>query len=214
LKGSIKAGPRAAFFRQGTGSIPVYSFDCADHWDTRRFKTDPLYSNEESGLRQRQCDQYSPAGNLLNKYSTFQAGGGKYSGRQSCYTHHASPHKTYERNVRCRLGKIKIRMRRIYSFGLLWEYDFVKTLDLQLLQGRDFSKDYPTDSSGYLLNESALRVINYKDPVGKQFTFWGKQGTIIGVVKDFHFNSLHDPIQPLILRMREDEISRKCSCTN
>jgi ABC-type antimicrobial peptide transport system permease subunit len=84
-------------------------------------------------------------------------------------------------------------------------YDFVRTLDLHMFQGRDFSKDYPTDSSGYLLNESALRVINYKDPIGKQFAFWGQHGTIVGVVQDFHFNSLHDPIQPLILRMREDE---------
>jgi hypothetical protein len=84
-------------------------------------------------------------------------------------------------------------------------YDFTKVLNLQFLEGRDFEKEYPTDSSGYILNESALRAINYKDPIGKQFTFWGKQGTIIGIVKDFHFNSLHDPIRPLILRLGESE---------
>ena len=74
-----------------------------------------------------------------------------------------------------------------------------------MLEGRDFSKAFSTDSSGYIINETALKVISYKDPIGKQFTFWGRQGTIIGIVKDFHFNSLHDPIRPLILRMGESE---------
>ena len=62
-------------------------------------------------------------------------------------------------------------------------------------QGRDFSKDFPTDSVGYIINESALKIIGYKNPVGKPLTFWGKPGTIIGVLKDFHFNSLHDTNQ-------------------
>ena len=64
--------------------------------------------------------------------------------------------------------------------------------------GRDFSKDFPTDSVGYIVNESALKITGYKNPVGKPFTFWGKKGTIIGVLKDFHFNSVHTPINPLV----------------
>jgi ABC-type antimicrobial peptide transport system permease subunit len=83
-------------------------------------------------------------------------------------------------------------------------YDFAKTMHLQFTQGRDFSKDFPTDSVGYLINESALKIIGYKDPIGKPLTFWGKPGTIIGVLKDFHFNSLHTPINPLVLRLGED----------
>jgi putative ABC transport system permease protein len=83
-------------------------------------------------------------------------------------------------------------------------YDFTNTMRLQLAQGRDFSKDFATDSVGYLLNESALKIIGYKDPVGKPLTFWGKKGTIIGVLKDFHFNSLHTQINPLILRLGEN----------
>ncbi len=83
-------------------------------------------------------------------------------------------------------------------------YDFTKTMHLQLAQGRDFSKDFATDSAGYLINESALKLIGYKDPIGKPLTFWQKSGTIIGVLKDFHFNSLHTPINPLVLRLGED----------
>jgi putative ABC transport system permease protein len=83
-------------------------------------------------------------------------------------------------------------------------YDFTKTMHLQLAQGRDFSKDFATDSVGYLINESALKIIGYKDPIGKPLTFWKKKGTIIGVLKDFHFNSLHTQINPLILRLGEN----------
>ncbi|HSC38857.1 MAG TPA: FtsX-like permease family protein, partial [Chitinophagaceae bacterium] len=80
-------------------------------------------------------------------------------------------------------------------------YDFVKTMGLELLQGRDFSRDFGSDSAGYIINEAALKIINYKNPIGKPLTQWGKKGTIIGVLKDFHYTSLHDPIKPMIIRM-------------
>lgn len=79
-------------------------------------------------------------------------------------------------------------------------YDFVKTMQAEIVQGRDFSRDF-ADSSNYLINEMALKKIGYKDPIGKPLTFWGTKGTIVGVVKDFHFNSLHVPIEPLIIRL-------------
>lgn len=84
-------------------------------------------------------------------------------------------------------------------------YDFIKTMNIKLLAGRDFSKDFGTDSVGYIVNEAALKKIGYKDPVGKPLTFWEKKGTIIGVAKDFHFSSLHQPINPLIIRYGEKE---------
>ncbi len=83
-------------------------------------------------------------------------------------------------------------------------YDFMKVMKTQMIDGRDFSKDLASDSAGYIVNESAVKIFNYKDPVGKPLTFWGKPGTIVGVVKDFHFNSLHEPIRPLVLRMGEN----------
>lgn len=84
-------------------------------------------------------------------------------------------------------------------------YDFVKTMNLKLLAGRDFSKDFATDSAAYLINESAAAKMNYKDPVGKPLTFWGKKGKIIGLLKDFHITSLHLPINPLIIRLEENQ---------
>ncbi|MVM33802.1 FtsX-like permease family protein [Spirosoma sp. HMF4905] len=85
-------------------------------------------------------------------------------------------------------------------------YDMEKVLKTRLLAGRDFSRAYATDSAAYIINEQAARRIGYKNPIGQSLTFWGKQGTIIGVVQDFHFQSLHDPIQPLIIRLNETDL--------
>jgi len=84
-------------------------------------------------------------------------------------------------------------------------YDFIKTMNIQMLQGRDYSRDFPTDSVGYILNEQALKKIAFKDPIGKPLTFWQKKGSIIGVIKDFHFNSLHVPVNALIIRLGETD---------
>ncbi len=80
-------------------------------------------------------------------------------------------------------------------------YDFVKTIGATIVAGRDFSEDN-ADSANYLINEKALRVIGYKDPMGMPLTFWSVKGTIVGVVKDFHFNTLRRPIEPLIIRLK------------
>ena len=79
-------------------------------------------------------------------------------------------------------------------------YDFIKTMQATMLYGRDFSEDR-ADSASYIINETALKILEYVDPIGMPLTFWGVEGTIIGVVKDFHFNSLHIPIKPMVLRL-------------
>ncbi|SEA58260.1 FtsX-like permease family protein [Arachidicoccus rhizosphaerae] len=84
-------------------------------------------------------------------------------------------------------------------------YDFVKTLKLHLKAGRDFSKAYPSDTVGYLINEAAQKVMGLDQAVGQPLNFWGHQGSIIGVLKNFHFSSLHDPINPIIFYYGENK---------
>jgi ABC-type antimicrobial peptide transport system permease subunit len=87
-------------------------------------------------------------------------------------------------------------------------YDFVQTMNLRMLEGRDFSKEYAGDSSAYLVNEEALKILNYKNPIGKNLSLWDQKGIIVGVLKDFHFTSLHDPIKPLIVHAGETDNGR------
>ncbi len=79
--------------------------------------------------------------------------------------------------------------------------DFMKTMKLQLVAGHEFPSDGTFDSLGIIVNETAVAQMGYKDPIGKPMSNGGPQGHIVGVVKDFHFRSLHDPIQPLMLAM-------------
>jgi putative ABC transport system permease protein len=83
-------------------------------------------------------------------------------------------------------------------------YDFVHTMKLQLKEGRDFSPLFSSDSAGFLLNETAVNSIGLQHPLGATL-FWGnRRGKVIGVLKDFHFNSLHQTIDPLIVRLDEN----------
>ncbi|HMJ48854.1 MAG TPA: ABC transporter permease [Ferruginibacter sp.] len=81
------------------------------------------------------------------------------------------------------------------------DYDFIPTLQMQVLKGRNFSKDY-SDSLSVILNEEAARQIGWKDPVGQDLQYPGGNNQlfkVIGVVKDFNFQSLHSPIAPFAL---------------
>ena len=69
-------------------------------------------------------------------------------------------------------------------------YDFAKTMSLKFTEGRDFSEEYGTDSTGFILNETAVKKIGYKQPVGKTLWWGDHQGQIVGIVRDFHFASL------------------------
>ena len=84
-------------------------------------------------------------------------------------------------------------------------YDFAKTMNIKVLQGREFSKAFGTDTAAYIINEQALKKIGFKNPIGSRLTFWNKKGTVVGVIKDFHFNSLHVPVNALILRLGEKD---------
>jgi ABC-type antimicrobial peptide transport system permease subunit len=82
------------------------------------------------------------------------------------------------------------------------DYNYIKTFNMKIVDGRNFSKEFAdAPYTAYIVNETAAKAMNLKNPVGTKFTFWTKQGVIIGVVKDFHFKSLHNKIEPLILRL-------------
>ncbi len=85
--------------------------------------------------------------------------------------------------------------------------DYVTALGLQLLEGRNFTPDFPTDSSAIIFNETAVRLLGIDHPVGQEVTGLvdiqqERSFTVVGVVKDFHFESLRDNIAPLALLLR------------
>ncbi len=90
------------------------------------------------------------------------------------------------------------------------DYDFVPTYGIPVAAGRNFSREYGTDTLGFVLNESAVKSIGWKSPqeaVGKDFKYGNTKGHIIGVIRDFHFESMHQSIVPLVLVMFPPSVS-------
>jgi ABC-type antimicrobial peptide transport system permease subunit len=81
------------------------------------------------------------------------------------------------------------------------DFDFIKTFDIKMALGRDYKKDLSTDSANYIINEAAVKVMGLSEPVGKWFSRGKKRGTIIGVVKDFHFETIKKKVEPLVLHI-------------
>ena len=86
------------------------------------------------------------------------------------------------------------------EFSTLYvDYGFVEVMGLHMVDGHAFSPRMPTDSTGIILNESAVTAMHLKNPVGQPAMLWGERKTIIGVVRDFNFESLYTKIGPLFL---------------
>lgn len=86
-------------------------------------------------------------------------------------------------------------------------YDFIPTYNIEMAYGRNFSKEYPADNKNCIINETALKVFGWSDPVGKQIFLEGNPFTVIGVVKDFHPFSVHNPIPTYIMFLNSNVIS-------
>lgn len=91
------------------------------------------------------------------------------------------------------------------------DYDYISTLGMEIIEGRNFSKEYGTDSLGLILNESAVKMMGLENPIGTTLSSFtgtmenpGLKGfKVIGVVKDFHFSSLRENIGPLLFQLGE-----------
>jgi putative ABC transport system permease protein len=90
------------------------------------------------------------------------------------------------------------------AYGI--DYDFIELLKMEIIEGRSFSSNQ-LDGSNYVINEAAAKALKWKYPIGKKLTVRGKQGVIVGVVKDFHFKNLFSNISPSILYLHFDYLN-------
>ena len=199
LKGSMRFGTGNTLFRKG---LVVFQFTLSMLLITGTILVSQQLDyirNAHLGFDREQLVYLPLEGNLVNSYALFRERALQLPGIQEVTAAAQPPmsEDTYWTNELNWEGKDPHDKEAfvLYSSG----YGLVKTMGLELLQGRDFSPGYATDTTGYLLNEAAVRQMHYKDPVGKFFTLQGHRGPILGVIKDFHFNSLHDAIWPLVI---------------
>lgn len=86
---------------------------------------------------------------------------------------------------------------RLHWPGFAVDHDFLDAMDMEIVTGRGFSRDFATDdSAAFVLNEAGVRALGWDDPIGRQFTQGRQRGVVIGVAKDFNLFSLHRNISP------------------
>lgn len=76
--------------------------------------------------------------------------------------------------------------------------DYFETFGMAIVDGRSFARDFASDKHNYVINEEAAKYMNMANPVGQRLSFWGQEGQIVGVVKNFHQVSLHREILPQV----------------
>ena len=200
LKGGLSVNAGAAFFRKG---LVVFQFSLSImlivgmivmYRQTSYIQTKNLGYNRENLL-------YIPIeGDLTAKYELLKSEATKLPGVLSVSQMRESPTQIgHHINDVGWAGKDPTLVTSFANTAV--GYDFVKTMKLHLSEGRDFDRSFGTDSLGYLINETALARIGYKDPVGKPLSWGQRKGTIVGVLKDFHFTTMHQAIEPLIIRL-------------
>ncbi|HRJ29709.1 MAG TPA: ABC transporter permease [Cyclobacteriaceae bacterium] len=95
---------------------------------------------------------------------------------------------------------------RVVFSTIATEYDYVKTMGINLLQGRDFSKEF-NDSTNVIINQAAVDVMGLTDPVGSKVNMWGGEFTIVGVTENVIMNSPYEPVAPMVVVFEPDWIS-------
>jgi ABC-type antimicrobial peptide transport system permease subunit len=86
------------------------------------------------------------------------------------------------------------------------DYGFVEALGMGLVAGRSFSSDFPSDVSGYMINEEMAELMGGQTVAGSDLTLWSESGPVIGIMRNFHFQSLEQPIKSLVFLLKPDRV--------
>jgi putative ABC transport system permease protein len=101
----------------------------------------------------------------------------------------------------------KPQEQRVLFTTIATEYDYTKTMGIKILEGRDFSEDFPSDTSAIVINKAALDVMGLKDPIGATVDLWGGKRQIIGVMDNVLMGSVFREVSPLMMVKIPDWVS-------
>lgn len=164
--------------------------------------------NKDLGYNKEQLLVISRAGNLDTRIEAFKSRVKEIPGVINISASTAVPNRNNNNNGYALEGKLDETLLLTTCWA---DYDFIDTYQMEITTGRFFSRDYPADIQGCIVNEAMLREYGLDEPLSK--TVLAPQGTgeftsipIIGVVKDFNHSSLEERITPYIIRFRTEEL--------
>jgi putative ABC transport system permease protein len=203
LKGTLKSGSKSPLFRRvlvvtqfAMTTILIISAIIA-------YKQLTYIKNRDLGFNKECIVNMELKAGLRNRYGTIKRELLQNPNVLAVSATNASLSKRFSTNSADWEGKDENERMDMAIHSV--DFDYLRTFGLEMAQGRYFSKEFPTDiSKGIIVNETAVKMMRMEAPIGKRFFCplpfnMSKEGKIIGVVKDFHFRSLHRKIEPLIL---------------
>jgi putative ABC transport system permease protein len=215
LRGKLIAGMKSSWLRNG---LVVFQFTISI---ILLIGTFVIYHqleytrNKKLGFKKEQILVIERAHNLGQQKEAFRKELLKYPGVINVAYSNSIPGRHFGDYTHVAEGGSVDEMVRM--FLLYSDFNYLDTLQMEMVSGRYFSKDRPADRNTVILNETAVQTLGLEDPVGKRLIRGslapGKSEifTIIGVVKDFNFESLHRKIRPLAMYLLPDEYLRYIS---
>ena len=92
---------------------------------------------------------------------------------------------------------------RVIFTTITSEYDYTKTMDIEILEGRDFSQDFKSDTNAIIVNKAAIELMQLEDPIGTELDLWGDKRTLIGVVDNVLMGSLFREVKPMFIVLQD-----------
>ncbi len=203
LKGSLKFNWKSAFFRQG---LVVFQFALSIILIVGMivmYRQMNYIQTKNLGYDRDNLVYIPIEGELIKKYELFKQEAAQLPGVIDISKMRNSP-TSIDHHTTSISWPGKDPNLTVSFADVVVGYDFIKTMKLQLKEGRDFSREFGADSARFLLNETAVNKIGLQHPIGEKVIWGNYPGTVVGVIKDFHFSSMHAAIDPLIVRLDDN----------
>lgn len=203
IKGTLKFSPGNIKFRKG---LVIFQFTLsalliiATLVITRQTN---FIQNKHLGYNKENIIYIPIEGDLVNNYLTFKKEAQQLPGIKFVDRSSQTPHKMALSGMFVRWKGMDESNPVIFTPSSVG-YDFVELMDIEIVEGRDFSPDFSTDANSFLVSELAVKEMNLEEPIGSEISVFGKTGPIIGIFRNFHTQSLHQSLQPTVLDVKEE----------
>ncbi len=214
LKGSIAKGFKNSWLRSGLVVFQFFISIALIIGTVVIYNQLSYIQSREIGYKRDQVMVINNANALDKNIKTFRQEMLKISGVQNASITGSLPTETaYDQDGWFKDPTLDAKQVNIMT-DFHVDQNYIPVLGMQMMAGRNFSKDFLTDSSAIIVNETAAKLLGFKNPLtamlyrpsgyGADGKFTSKEFHIIGVVKDFNFNSMHDKVGPMIIELNEN----------
>ena len=201
LKGKLRAGAKTRYFRRAL-VVVQFSLSVILLMGTMAIRNQLTYmQNKNLGIKKDNIVYIEMRGKLLDDYTAFRNELTSIPDIVNVTTSSSRPSRISGGTTGVD-WEGRTPDQRIHWTVMSVGFDYIDTFGLEVIEGRGFSKDFATDTDkAYIINETGAKALGFESAVGKRFNLWETEGSIIGVVRDFHMKSLHEKIAPLIMKV-------------